>query len=86
MSWAMNDEAVKVQMFRFVDVLPMLKDHHAIARHLDEYFEDVRDRLPWAARVGLDLSVSNTILSRSRIQCPHERSANGSQIHCGQQC
>jgi len=65
MSWAMNDEAVKVQMFRFVDVLPMLKDHHAIARHLDEYFEDVRDKLPWAARVGLDLSVSNTILSRA---------------------
>ena len=34
MSWAMGDEAVKVQMFRFVDVLPMLKDHNAIARHL----------------------------------------------------
>ena len=65
MSWAMGDEAVKVQMFRFVDVLPMLKDHHAIARHLDEYFEDVRDKLPWAARVGLDLSVNNTILSRA---------------------
>ncbi len=65
MSWAMSDEAVKVQMFRFVDVLPMLKDHHAIARHLDEYFEDVRGKLPWAARVGLDLSVSNTILSRA---------------------
>ena len=65
MSWAMGDEAVKVQMFRFVDVLPMLKDHYAIARHLDEYFEDVRDKLPWAARVGLDLSVSNTILSRA---------------------
>ena len=65
MSWAMGDEAVKVQMFRFVDVLPMLKDHHAIAQHMDEYFEVVRDRLPWAARVGLDLSVSNTILSRA---------------------
>ncbi len=65
MSWAMSDESVKVQMFRFVDVLPMLKDHNAIARHLDEYFEEVRNRLPWAARVGLDLSVSNTILSRA---------------------
>lgn len=65
MSWAMGDEAVKVQMFRFVDVLPMLKDHNSIARHLDEYFEDVRDKLPWAARVGLDLSTSNSILSRA---------------------
>jgi RHH-type proline utilization regulon transcriptional repressor/proline dehydrogenase/delta 1-pyrroline-5-carboxylate dehydrogenase len=65
MSWAMGDEAVKVQMFRFVDVLPMLKDHNSIARHLDEYFEQVRDHLPWAARLGLDLSTSNTILSRA---------------------
>jgi RHH-type proline utilization regulon transcriptional repressor/proline dehydrogenase/delta 1-pyrroline-5-carboxylate dehydrogenase len=65
MSWAMNDEAIKVQMFRFVDVLPMLKDHTAISRHLEEYFEDVRDRLPWAARLGLEMSTGNNILSRA---------------------
>jgi RHH-type proline utilization regulon transcriptional repressor/proline dehydrogenase/delta 1-pyrroline-5-carboxylate dehydrogenase len=65
MSWAMHDEAIKVQMFRFVDVLPMLKDHTSIARHLDEYFDAVRDHLPWAARLGLDLSTSNSILSRA---------------------
>jgi RHH-type proline utilization regulon transcriptional repressor/proline dehydrogenase/delta 1-pyrroline-5-carboxylate dehydrogenase len=65
MSWAMGDEAVKVQMFRFVDVLPMLRNHQAIARHLDEYFDEVRDRLPWAARLGLDLSTNNSILSRA---------------------
>lgn len=65
MSWAMQDEAVKVQMFRFVDVLPMLKDHAAIARHLDEYFEEVSERLPWAARLGLQVSAHNSILSRA---------------------
>lgn len=65
MNWAMEDESVKVQMFRFVDVLPMLKDHTAIARHLEEYFEDVRQHLPWAARLGLDLSSTNSILSRT---------------------
>ena len=65
LNWAMSDEAIKVQMFRFVDVLPMLRDHADIARHLDEYFEDVRKRLPWAARIGLDLSVNNSILSRA---------------------
>ncbi|REJ80018.1 MAG: hypothetical protein DWQ29_14480, partial [Planctomycetota bacterium] len=27
MEWAMADESVKVQMFRFVDVLPMLSTH-----------------------------------------------------------
>ncbi|MCA9049688.1 MAG: proline dehydrogenase family protein, partial [Planctomycetaceae bacterium] len=65
MNWAMQDEAVKVQMFRFVDVLPMLRDHTSIARHLDEYFEEVRSHLPWAARIGLDLSTHNNILSRA---------------------
>ncbi len=65
MNWVMSDEAIKVQMFRFVDVLPMLRDHTEIARHLDEYFEHVKERLPWAARIGLDLSVNNSILSRA---------------------
>lgn len=62
---AMEDEAVKVQMFRFVDVLPMLRDHSSIARHLEEYFQEVRERLPLAARLGLDLSTGNSILSRA---------------------
>ena len=65
MNWAMEDESIKVQMFRFVDVLPMLRDHTAIARHLEEYFEDIKQHLPWAARIGLDLSTSNSILSRA---------------------
>ncbi len=65
LNWAMADEAIKIQIFRFVDVLPMLRDHVEIARHLDEYFEDVKERLPWAARIGLDLSVNNNILSRA---------------------
>ena len=30
MNWAMGDEAVKLQMFRFVDVLPMLRERFAI--------------------------------------------------------
>ncbi len=65
MNWAMGDEAVKLQMFRFVDVLPMLRDHGSIARHLEEYFDEVRDRLPMAVRLGLDLSSGNAILSRA---------------------
>src|SRR5690606_22403817 len=49
LGWAMQDEAVKVQMFRFVDVLPMLKSSAAVSQHLQEYFEDVRSHLPYAA-------------------------------------
>ncbi|MEX0726850.1 MAG: L-glutamate gamma-semialdehyde dehydrogenase [Planctomycetaceae bacterium] len=65
LSWAMADESVKVQMFRFVDVLPMLKTHEQITRHLNEYFDEVREHLPWAARLGLDLAQPNSVLGRA---------------------
>ncbi len=65
LDWAMSDESVKVQMFRFVDVLPMLKTHEQVTRHLQEYFEEVRGQLPWAVRMGLDLSKPNSILGRA---------------------
>ena len=64
LSWAMSDESVKVQMFRFVDVLPMLHTHEAVTRHLQEYFEEVRKALPWAARLGLNVSQPNTVMGR----------------------
>ena len=43
MSWAMQDESVKVQMFRFVDVLASLRNSGEIVRHLDEYFATMRN-------------------------------------------
>ena len=54
MEWAMADESVKVQMFRFVDVLPMLRSHESVTEHLQEYFEEVRSRLPWAVRMAVE--------------------------------
>jgi RHH-type transcriptional regulator, proline utilization regulon repressor / proline dehydrogenase / delta 1-pyrroline-5-carboxylate dehydrogenase len=40
MEWAMKDENVKVQLFRFVDVLPCLKTDDMVLRVLNEYFDD----------------------------------------------
>jgi RHH-type transcriptional regulator, proline utilization regulon repressor / proline dehydrogenase / delta 1-pyrroline-5-carboxylate dehydrogenase len=65
LSWAMADESVKVQMFRFVDVLPMLKDHQSVSRHLQEYFEQVDDHLPGAVRMVVDHAGPNTVLGRA---------------------
>jgi RHH-type proline utilization regulon transcriptional repressor/proline dehydrogenase/delta 1-pyrroline-5-carboxylate dehydrogenase len=48
MGWSMADEAVKVQLFRFIDALPLLKSPESIARHLREYLSIVQDRLPRA--------------------------------------
>jgi RHH-type proline utilization regulon transcriptional repressor/proline dehydrogenase/delta 1-pyrroline-5-carboxylate dehydrogenase len=56
MSWAMDDEELKVQLFRFVDVLPMLHSSDQVVQHLLEYLGDVRDRLPGPARVALGIS------------------------------
>ncbi len=53
MDWTMHDEVVKVQLFRFIDALPQLHSAESIARHLGEYFHEVRDRLPGWARFGL---------------------------------
>ncbi|MFO0846211.1 MAG: proline dehydrogenase family protein [Gemmataceae bacterium] len=55
MDLSMRDEAVKLQMFRFTDVLPQLETPAAIVQHLREYFGEVGDRLPLPARWGLKL-------------------------------
>jgi RHH-type proline utilization regulon transcriptional repressor/proline dehydrogenase/delta 1-pyrroline-5-carboxylate dehydrogenase len=54
MAWSMRNEALKVQMFRFVDVLPTLHSSREIARHAYEYLGRHPDGLPapvrWAIR------------------------------------
>ena len=53
MDWAMKNEDFKVQMFRFVDVLPYLNTSESLSRHIEEYFatEDanIPDVLKWGA-------------------------------------
>jgi RHH-type proline utilization regulon transcriptional repressor/proline dehydrogenase/delta 1-pyrroline-5-carboxylate dehydrogenase len=43
MELSMRDEDFKVQMFRFVDVLPSLHRSRDIVQHLDEYFAQMRN-------------------------------------------
>src|SRR5206468_163081 len=43
MALSMRDERFKVQMFRFVDVLPSLRKSGEIIQHLEEYFAGMRD-------------------------------------------
>ncbi len=53
MYWAMSDEHFKTQLFRFVDVLPMLTSSSEVARHLNEYLGDEQVNLSPALRLGL---------------------------------
>ena len=65
MSWAMQDESVKVQMFRFIDVLPMLDSSESTIRHLHEYFHEVDRHLPGAVRLGLGIATPHSIAGRA---------------------
>ena len=56
MAWSMRDEPLKVQLFRFVDVLPMLRSADAVTEQLHEYLDEVRDRLPAPLRVALGVA------------------------------
>jgi RHH-type proline utilization regulon transcriptional repressor/proline dehydrogenase/delta 1-pyrroline-5-carboxylate dehydrogenase len=46
MEWTMSNETVKVQLFRFIDALPLLNSAGEINRHLREYFEEAAPHLP----------------------------------------
>jgi RHH-type proline utilization regulon transcriptional repressor/proline dehydrogenase/delta 1-pyrroline-5-carboxylate dehydrogenase len=62
MEWTMSDESVKLQLFRFVDVLPMLPTTPAINRHLQEYFTEAHEHLPGWLRLGLRLAPANGVV------------------------
>jgi RHH-type proline utilization regulon transcriptional repressor/proline dehydrogenase/delta 1-pyrroline-5-carboxylate dehydrogenase len=53
MEWTMADESLKVQLFRFIDVLPLLNRPEEVTRHLREYFAEAGSQLPGWMRVGL---------------------------------
>jgi len=43
----------------------MLRTSESLIRHLHEYFEEVREHLPYAVRLGLDVSQSNFLLGKA---------------------
>lgn len=53
MEWSMKNEHFKVQMFRFVDVLPYLNSSSEVTRHLKEYFAESGDNLPSVMSFGM---------------------------------
>ncbi len=64
MGLGMHDPALKVQLFRFVDTLPYLKQPAEVARHLREYLNEAKDELPWWARWGTKLIPNSGILGK----------------------
>src|SRR5947209_20218528 len=53
MEWTMGNEAIKLQLFRFIDALPLLHSPADVNRHLREYFAEAGTQLPGWLRFGL---------------------------------
>jgi RHH-type proline utilization regulon transcriptional repressor/proline dehydrogenase/delta 1-pyrroline-5-carboxylate dehydrogenase len=53
MDWSMRNEQFKIQMFRFVDVLPYLNSGSEVARHLKEYFSEMGEEASSVLNFGL---------------------------------
>lgn len=70
MDWSMKNENFKVQLFRFVDVLPYLNTSESLARHIREYFagddQDVPAVMKWGAiGAGFGGKLTGVILNRT---------------------
>ena len=60
MNWMLADPRVRVQLFRFIDVLPALRTPDAVSRHLTEYLDEADGRVPWPLRAAVDLAPPGT--------------------------
>jgi RHH-type transcriptional regulator, proline utilization regulon repressor / proline dehydrogenase / delta 1-pyrroline-5-carboxylate dehydrogenase len=70
MDWCMRNENFKVQLFRFVDVLPYLTSGESLSRHIEEYFakqeQDIPAALKWGAKgAGLGGRITGPMLGKT---------------------
>src|SRR4051812_22415170 len=56
MTLTLDDPEVRVQLFRFIDVLPVLRDDASVRRHLGEYLAEAGPRVPSWLRFALAVS------------------------------
>ncbi len=56
LEWSMRHSDTRLQLFRFVDVLPTLHDPEDVVRHLREYFEGKPDPFGGMLKVGLGVA------------------------------
>ena len=63
LSWAMANPEFKTQLFRFVDVFPAMRGDRDVARHIEEYFDNVG--APRLLQVGVGLAERARGMGRS---------------------
>ena len=60
MDLTLTDPEVRVQLFRFIDVIPAMRSAAAVHRHLSEYLAEAGDRVPWWLKWSLAVSPPGT--------------------------
>src|SRR5215469_11127573 len=61
MALSMRDEQLKLQLFRFVDVLPSLRTSGEIVEHLQEYFADAHDSRKVSEFLGAGIRLASIV-------------------------
>src|SRR3954449_7601459 len=56
MNLTLDDPEVKVQLFRFIDAMPVLTSSQSVRRHLAEYLGEAGGRVPWFFRLALSMA------------------------------
>ena len=82
--WSLDDESLRVALFRFVDVLPSLESSSEIGRHLEEYFSRVDHALSGLAILAQALHAGTLvapIVRRNVIQLARRFIAEESGNH-----
>jgi RHH-type proline utilization regulon transcriptional repressor/proline dehydrogenase/delta 1-pyrroline-5-carboxylate dehydrogenase len=64
LEWAMHDDALRTQLFRFIDVLPALHTSTEVAEHLREYLLGGRHVLPRALERALRFGPAGALGTR----------------------
>ena len=64
MDLSMKDDAFKIEMFRFVDVFPTLKNSVQVAEHIQEYFCRPEQDFPAMFQFGLSRVAPDGIIAR----------------------
>jgi RHH-type proline utilization regulon transcriptional repressor/proline dehydrogenase/delta 1-pyrroline-5-carboxylate dehydrogenase len=61
MTLSMRDEQLKLQLFRFVDVLPSLRTSGEIVEHLQEYFAEAHDSRTLSEFLGASIRLASMV-------------------------
>jgi RHH-type proline utilization regulon transcriptional repressor/proline dehydrogenase/delta 1-pyrroline-5-carboxylate dehydrogenase len=79
MNLTLGEPEVKVQLFRFIDALPVLTTTESVRRHLAEYLGEAEEKVPWWLRLAVALAPSGS--ARAELLAWVVRRAAGHMAH-----